>query len=215
MIIDRLRSSNGNFRMCRKQALANRAPACPYTRMPSRYPDAEAAVKARFELVSATLDERGRRLFAASEALTFGHGGSHAVARATGLARSTIARGILELKDLESRAPPEGRQRQHGGGRKRVADIDPGLIKAVTEIVSAATRGDGMCQPFETAAGAFITDSRARTAGKPGPSSRQARPPLPRSLRSLVQGARPSVASTPRPGSWLFGGRMTIHPPRG
>ena len=44
------------------------------------------------------LDERGRRLFAANEALAHGYGGVTATARATGLARSTINRGIAELR---------------------------------------------------------------------------------------------------------------------
>ncbi|MBV8616274.1 MAG: ISAzo13 family transposase, partial [Acetobacteraceae bacterium] len=51
-----------------------------------------AAIKARFEAMAPFLDERGRRLFAASEARAAGRGGVEAVFRATGIARSTIGR---------------------------------------------------------------------------------------------------------------------------
>jgi hypothetical protein len=56
------------------------------------------AIRARYEQMAPFLDERGRRLFAAGEALSLGHGGVTAVAAATGMARSTINRGIAELK---------------------------------------------------------------------------------------------------------------------
>jgi len=56
-----------------------------------------AAIKARFEMLASVLDER-ERLFAACEARAAGHGGVVAVSRATGMARSTIDRGLAELK---------------------------------------------------------------------------------------------------------------------
>ena len=56
------------------------------------------AIKARFEALAPFLDERERRLFAASEARAAGHGGVVAVSRATGIARSTIDRGLAELR---------------------------------------------------------------------------------------------------------------------
>ena len=56
-----------------------------------------AAIRARFLSLSPHLDERGRRLLAASEAQAAGHGGIVAVWRATGLAASTIGRGLREL----------------------------------------------------------------------------------------------------------------------
>ena len=57
-----------------------------------------AAIKARFEALEPVLDERERRLFAASEARAAGHGGVVAVSRATGIARSTIDRGLADLR---------------------------------------------------------------------------------------------------------------------
>ena len=56
------------------------------------------AIRARYEQMGPFLDERGRRLFVAGEALSLGHGGVTAVAAATGMARSTINRGLADLK---------------------------------------------------------------------------------------------------------------------
>ena len=57
----------------------------------------ETAIRQRYEALRAGLDERGRRLFAAAEARAAGFGGVTAVARATGIARSTIDRGLRDL----------------------------------------------------------------------------------------------------------------------
>ena len=55
-----------------------------------------AAIKARFDMLSPILDECGRRLFAATEARAAGQGGILAVHQATGIARSTIGRGLAD-----------------------------------------------------------------------------------------------------------------------
>lgn len=95
----------------------------------------------RYEAVAGHLDERGLRLFAASEARAAGRGGIAAVSQITGIARSTIGRG---LKDLESEAAewPYGRVRRSGGGRKAATITQPGLRKALLQLVASATRGD-------------------------------------------------------------------------
>ena len=110
--------------------------------MSSRYPSREEAVRERFERISPTLDERGRRLFAGNEAAQFGYGGAEAVQRATGVAKATIRRGMAELADLERLAPPPGRQRQPGAGPKRLTEKDPELLPALRRLVEPATRGD-------------------------------------------------------------------------
>jgi len=108
----------------------------------SRYADLEEAVRERFERIAPTLDERGRRLFSANEALAFGYGGVEAVVRATGVAKNTIHRGIAELQDLEHLAPPPGRQRKPGAGGQRLSDTDAGLLPALRRLMEPATRGD-------------------------------------------------------------------------
>src|SRR5271169_568616 len=57
----------------------------------------EKPIRTRYQAVRRSLDERGRRLHAAAEALTAGHGGVAATSRATKVARSTIGRGIKDL----------------------------------------------------------------------------------------------------------------------
>src|SRR5689334_14613165 len=98
------------------------------------------AIRARFLALSVHLDERGRRLLAASEARAAGYGGIAAVSRATGLAASTIGRG---LKDLLN-GLPLGRVRRQGGGGKGAVERDPGLLPALLSLVEPEARGDPM-----------------------------------------------------------------------
>jgi hypothetical protein len=99
-----------------------------------------AAIKARFETLAPHLDERARRLFAATEARAAGRGGVAAVSEATGVARSTIGRGLAELRSGNAR--PKGRIRRPGGGRRPKTQIEPGLLDALEDLVQSATRGD-------------------------------------------------------------------------
>ena len=55
------------------------------------------AIRLRWEADGSKRDERGRRLFAASEVRAAGWGGLAAVSSITGLARSTIERGLKEM----------------------------------------------------------------------------------------------------------------------
>jgi len=98
------------------------------------------AIKARFARLAPYLDERARRLFAANEALTAGWGGVTAVSQATGVARSTIGRGLAELRS--DNAPLTGRIRRPGGGSKAKIETEPGLLDALEELVQSAIRGD-------------------------------------------------------------------------
>ncbi|MFE9699704.1 ISAzo13 family transposase, partial [Streptomyces sp. NPDC006270] len=87
------------------------------------------------------LDERQRRLLLAAEARFLGHGGVRAVARAAAVSETTVRKGVLELEAGEA---PLGRVRRAGGGRKRVADLDPGLRPALLALVEPDVRGDLM-----------------------------------------------------------------------
>lgn len=100
----------------------------------------EEAIKRRFELVAGELNERTRRLLAASEALVIGRGGISAVSRATGLSRKAIGQGIKELQD-EERAK-DTRIRRKGGGRKTTVSKDRGLQEDLERLVEPVTRGD-------------------------------------------------------------------------
>jgi hypothetical protein len=65
-----------------------------------------ADIRRRWRQAVSFLDERARRLFAANEALAQGHGGVTATSIATGLARSTIDRGIAELRSTRNDLGP-------------------------------------------------------------------------------------------------------------
>ena len=81
------------------------------------------------------LDERGRRWFAAAEALAAGRGGIIAVSRITGIARSTIGRGLSELRgEAEPEAAP-GRVRRKGAGRRALVDTDPTIARRSPPLV--------------------------------------------------------------------------------
>ena len=91
------------------------------------------------------LDEQSRRRYAAMEALSLGHGGVSAMSRISGLARSTINRGIADIRAAVS--APAGRIRKPGGGRKRKVIEDPTLLSDLKALVEPSTRGDPM-QPL-------------------------------------------------------------------
>jgi Rhodopirellula transposase DDE domain len=99
-----------------------------------------AAVKARFGRLAPYLDERARRLFVANEALSAGWGGITAVSEATGVARSTIGRGLAELGS--DNVQLAGRVRRPGGGSKSKIETEPGLLEALEDLVQSAIRGD-------------------------------------------------------------------------
>lgn len=86
------------------------------------------------------LTERSRRVWAASEAVAYGHGGIGLVERATGISRSTISRGIREL---DAGAPLSGeRTRRPGGGRTRTVDTDARLAADLDALVEPTASGN-------------------------------------------------------------------------
>jgi hypothetical protein len=94
----------------------------------------------RFDALSPVLDERGRRRFAAAEAMAAGYGGVSAVERATGIARSTIGRGLIDLRSEEPELTE--RVRRLGAGRKPLSETDASLIEDLRGLVEPQTRGD-------------------------------------------------------------------------
>jgi Rhodopirellula transposase DDE domain len=102
----------------------------------------EALIRRRFEALSPHLDERGRRLFAATEAAAAGHGGIATVSRITGMAASTIGRGLKEL--AAQTALEAGRVRRPGGGRRPLVATDSRLLDDLNALVEPDARGDPM-----------------------------------------------------------------------
>ncbi len=100
-----------------------------------------SAIGQRYAAIGRSLNERGRRLFAAAEARTAGHGGISASARATGIARSTIGRG---LKDLDDPGALPGVVRRPGSGRHALTVTDPTLLEDLRQLLEPATMGDPM-----------------------------------------------------------------------
>jgi transposase len=97
-------------------------------------------IRGKYQHLRAELNERGRRRWAAVEALSLGRGGISAVAQATGLSDRTIRNGIRELREGEELADPW--QRRAGGGRKSIEERQPDVLEALENLVEPATRGD-------------------------------------------------------------------------
>lgn len=101
----------------------------------------EETIKKRFNILKPFLDERLRRIFAATEASVLGYGGVSLVARTIGVSRRAIT---IAQKELQNPHLAENAQRirKKGGGRKRSADKDPSLLKGIEYLVEPTTRGD-------------------------------------------------------------------------
>jgi len=102
-----------------------------------------ARIRRKYHSLSVEMDERSRRQWAAAEARELGWGGVTAVARATGLSRTTITAGLRDLELSAERRVVEGqRVRRPGGGRKSLTETDPGLLAALEALIEPVTRGD-------------------------------------------------------------------------
>jgi transposase len=99
----------------------------------------ERHLQEKYAVLLPHLDERQRRLVAAADAQTLGYGGIAQVARATGLSRATVYRGVAALQEPPL---PTERVRQMGGGRKRLAVQTPAVLRELEWLVDPLTRGD-------------------------------------------------------------------------
>lgn len=97
-------------------------------------------IQQRFARLEPYLNERLRRLYAATEAQALGYGGISAVARATGVSRQAIANGLKELAAPD--AATAMRIRRPGGGRKRTVTQDATLLHDLEQLVEPLSRGD-------------------------------------------------------------------------
>jgi transposase len=101
--------------------------------------DFAAGLAGKYLALFPHLDERARRLVMGADARVLGHGGIRAVARAAGVREATVSLGVDEV---DAGGEPLGRVRRVGGGRKKLADTDPGLRPALLELVEPDMRGD-------------------------------------------------------------------------
>jgi len=105
------------------------------------HPDVEI-ISEKYATLAPLLDERARRLWAATEARAIGWGGISRVSEATGLSRITVRAGLDELH--LTRGEDAGKIRKPGGGRKALTEHDPRLLDALEALVDPVTRGDPM-----------------------------------------------------------------------
>jgi Rhodopirellula transposase DDE domain len=107
-----------------------------------------SSLRQKYQALAPFLHEKGRRCWAACEALALGRGGISAVAAATALSRPTIRRGIAELRARDHEPgdiPPDpSRSRRPGGGRSPIAATDRTLLRDLKRLIDPATRGDPM-----------------------------------------------------------------------
>ena len=108
-------------------------------------PALEQSIARKYKSLRADLDERSRRLWAATEAREIGWGGMTIVHRATALNPKTILRGCCDLKELEKSPRPSGeirRIRQKGGGRKTIQSQDSTFLSDLDSLIDPTMRGD-------------------------------------------------------------------------
>jgi len=108
-----------------------------------RQQDMESIIREKFMALEPVLDERGRRLWAATEAKALGYGGQTRVAKATGMSRNTVYVGLRELEHTSAQLPGAPKRiRRPGGGRKRLIEYDPLLVAHLDALVEPTSRGD-------------------------------------------------------------------------
>lgn len=97
-------------------------------------------IREKFSHLSSHLDERSRRVWAATEAKALGYGGITLVSKATGISRVTIGNGLTEIGSAPS--IPLHRIRKAGGGRKSSVHHLPAFPEKLESLVEPLTRGD-------------------------------------------------------------------------
>jgi hypothetical protein len=117
--------------------------------------DALQAIEAKYQALAARLDEATLRLWVAAEARSLGRGGVSLVANAVGISRTTIYAGLAEIEEASKASKRRGaapavaskpalRVRAVGGGRKKLTDLNQGLLDALDALVDPTSRGDPM-----------------------------------------------------------------------
>ena len=131
---------------------------------------AARGIQQRYEGLSPVLNEQALRWFAATEAQSYGHGGVSLVSRITGIARSTICRGMKEI--AEKRPLEAGRIRKRGAGRKAKLAEDSTLLSDLEQLVETGNpRGSDGIDPLDVEKSATLIAG----VGWSGPCSVSAR----------------------------------------
>ena len=99
----------------------------------------DSDLKVKLSIILPELSEKQRRLLVATEALALGHGGIKVISEITGMSKNTISRGIKEIGSGETDCK---RSRKKGGGRKKLEDKYPEVVKLIEGIIEPVTRGD-------------------------------------------------------------------------
>lgn len=99
----------------------------------------EQQLASKLKTVLPHLNEKQRRLFLAAEAKAIGWGGISKVAQATGVSRVTIYKA---LEEIQMDSPVSEMVRMPGGGRKKVKEYHPDLLRELESLVEPVTRGD-------------------------------------------------------------------------
>jgi hypothetical protein len=100
------------------------------------------AVEEKYHALKGCLNEKARRIWAATEARDYGWGGSSVVHLATGIDYKTIQKGLLELAQPNQEEQSIQRIREKGGGRKGVQELQPTLVKDLEKLIDPYTRGN-------------------------------------------------------------------------
>jgi transposase len=102
----------------------------------------ESVVRKKYRQLKSSMDERMTRLWAGAEAAAIGYGGLAIVARATGLAISTVTLGRRELRLGKEKTKGLVKIRRKGAGRPLHEVTHPNLVAALEKLVDPSTRGD-------------------------------------------------------------------------
>jgi len=100
------------------------------------------SIRQKYDAVQSVLHERGRRIWAASEASQLGWGGISLVEEAIGMSHTTIRRGLREIQSEQVGKIPQERSRLQGGGRKDVETVYSDIRKQLDILIDPVTRGD-------------------------------------------------------------------------
>lgn len=129
-------------------------------------------VAKKFAVVGAVLPERARRLWVGAEADALGHGGVAWVAKATGVAISTVRKGRDEFR--RGVVADFVGERRSGGGRRRLEKSDLELVPLLESLVHPTTRGDPesplrwVCKSVRTLARELSSANHPVSASKVG-----------------------------------------------